>query len=71
MDGLKAQSVETVETRYSTVKKTSKAEVKSNISKIQRLKRDKWLYLLLIPGLVYFIIFKYLPMWGIVISFQN
>ncbi len=33
--------------------------------------RDKWLYLLLLPGLVYFLVFKYLPMWGIVISFEN
>ncbi len=33
--------------------------------------RDKWLYILLLPGLIYFIIFKYLPMWGIVISFEN
>ena len=35
------------------------------------LVRDRWLYLLLLPGLIYFIIFKYLPMWGIVISFEN
>ncbi len=35
------------------------------------LVRDKWLYLLLLPGLLYFIVFKYLPMWGIVISFEN
>ncbi len=35
------------------------------------LKRDCWLYLLLLPGLIYFIIFKYLPMWGIVIAFEN
>lgn len=35
------------------------------------IKRDKWLFLLLLPGLIYFIIFKYLPMWGIVISFEN
>lgn len=35
------------------------------------LLRDKWLYLLLLPGFVYFIVFKYLPMWGIVISFEN
>ena len=33
--------------------------------------RDRWLYLLLLPGLIYFIIFKYLPMWGIVIAFEN
>jgi len=35
------------------------------------LLRDKWLYLLLLPGFIYFIVFKYLPMWGIVISFEN
>ena len=35
------------------------------------VKRDRWLYLLLLPGLVYFIIFKYLPMFGIVIAFEN
>ena len=33
--------------------------------------RDRGLYLLLIPGVIYFVIFKYLPMWGIVISFEN
>ena len=35
------------------------------------LVRDRWLYLLLLPGLAYFIIFKYLPMFGIVIAFEN
>lgn len=33
--------------------------------------RDRWLLLLLLPGLIYFVIFKYLPMWGVVISFEN
>ena len=33
--------------------------------------RDRWLYVLLLPGLLHFLIFKYLPMWGIVISFEN
>lgn len=35
------------------------------------VRRDKWLYLLLLPGFLYFIIFKYLPMFGIVIAFEN
>ena len=26
--------------------------------------RDRWLLLLLLPGLIYFVIFKYLPMCG-------
>ncbi len=33
--------------------------------------RDKWLYVLLMPGLIYFVIFKYLPMWGVIIAFQE
>ncbi|CAM5731523.1 putative protein LplB [Streptomyces afghaniensis 772] [Streptomyces afghaniensis] len=44
---------------------------KPNLSKFQRILRDKWLYILLLPGLAYFIVFKYLPMWGIVIAFQD
>lgn len=35
------------------------------------LRRDKFLYLLMFPGLVFFILFKYVPMWGIVIAFQD
>lgn len=36
-----------------------------------RLRRDKWLYLLLLPGLLYFLVFKYVPMWGVLLAFQN
>jgi len=33
--------------------------------------KDKYLYILALPGLIYFLIFKYLPMWGITIAFQD
>ncbi|GIN71037.1 putative multiple-sugar transport system permease YteP [Bacillus sp. J14TS2] len=36
-----------------------------------RLWKDRWLYLFLLPGLVYFLVYKYMPMWGVLISFQN
>ncbi|WP_409346145.1 ABC transporter permease [Paenibacillus sp. MBLB4367] len=32
---------------------------------------DWELYAMLLPGIAFFIIFKYVPMWGIVIAFQN
>ena len=35
------------------------------------LRRDIWLYVLLLPGVLYFIFFKYLPMWGLVITFED
>lgn len=38
---------------------------------IAGIKRNKLLYLMILPGLLYFIIFKYLPMAGMVISFQD
>ncbi|WP_445667459.1 ABC transporter permease [Paenibacillus sp. FSL H8-0034] len=33
--------------------------------------RDKYLYVLALPMLAYFLIFKYVPMWGILIAFKN
>lgn len=33
--------------------------------------RDRFLYLLALPGIVFFILFKYVPLWGILISFQD
>lgn len=38
---------------------------------ISRIRKDKWLYVLLLPGLLYFLIFKYVPMWGVTIAFKN
>ena len=35
------------------------------------LKRDWLLYLLLLPGVIYFLLFKYLPIFGIIIAFKN
>jgi putative aldouronate transport system permease protein len=33
--------------------------------------RDRSLYLLALPMILYFLIFKYVPMWGLIISFQE
>ncbi|HEY5560272.1 MAG TPA: ABC transporter permease subunit [Clostridiaceae bacterium] len=38
---------------------------------IKYLKRDKLLYLMLVPGIAFFIIFKYVPMYGILIAFKE
>lgn len=35
------------------------------------LRRDRSLYLLALPGILFFLVFKYIPMWGIVIAFQD
>ncbi|KRE57376.1 ABC transporter permease [Paenibacillus sp. Soil750] len=38
---------------------------------LRDLRRDKYLYVLALPGVLFFLIFKFVPMWGVVISFQN
>lgn len=44
---------------------------KAKTSLWSEFKRDKYLYLLVLPGVLYFLIFKYYPMWGLVIAFQD
>lgn len=33
--------------------------------------KHRWLYVMLLPGLIYYIVFKYIPIWGVLIAFQN
>ena len=41
------------------------------MSTLQDFKQHIWLYALLLPGLLYFILFKYVPMGGLVIAFKD
>lgn len=36
-----------------------------------RLLKDRWMYFMLLPGILFFLLFKYGPMFGIVMAFQN
>ncbi|WP_337035332.1 sugar ABC transporter permease [Paenibacillus illinoisensis] len=38
---------------------------------LSALRRDRSLYLLALPGILFFLVFKFIPMWGIVIAFQD
>jgi putative aldouronate transport system permease protein len=53
------------------VKPIKPARVISTKGKLRKIKMDRWLYLMLLPGIIYFLLFKYGPMWGIVIAFQD
>lgn len=37
----------------------------------KKVKRNKLIYLMILPGIIYFLIYKYLPMYGLIISFQD
>ena len=43
----------------------------NSISLIKKIWRQKFLFVLMIPGLIYFFIFHYIPMYGVIISFKN
>ncbi|MGI8690960.1 MAG: ABC transporter permease [Thermomicrobiales bacterium] len=36
-----------------------------------RIWRERWMYLFILPGFVYFVIFRYLPLLGNIIAFQD
>ena len=60
---------ETIKVKQKITKNKTAKVKKQSIMKM--IKKDIWLYILLVPGILHFIIFKYAPMWGILISFQD
>lgn len=51
--------------------KQSRSRSRSSGSKWASIRKEWGLYLMLIPGLVFLLIFKYTPMYGLVIAFQD
>jgi putative aldouronate transport system permease protein len=48
-----------------------KARKPRRVSLRVRVVQYRWLYLLLLPGVLYFLIFRYAPMWGAQIAFRD
>lgn len=53
------------------VKAVTEANRADRLSVRTALVRYRWLYLMILPGIIYFAIFKYLPMYGLTIAFQD
>ncbi len=52
----------------------SKLQHKTQVNKkslLTRMWKERWLYVFLVPGIIYFIVYKYLPMWGILMAFMD
>lgn len=49
----------------------SSGEICLRNGKLREIKKYRLYYLLIIPGLLYFIVFKYLPMLGVVVAFKD
>ncbi|MDR6880992.1 sugar ABC transporter permease [Bacillus sp. 3255] len=60
------------ETQYAHRARPGKANKQSYIRKLIRdVRHNPYLYLLALPGMVFFLFFKYVPMWGVIIAFQD
>lgn len=55
------------------VDEETKAEIKARNRKKKwaDIKKNRALYLMILPGLLYFLVFKYAPMGGLIIAFQD
>lgn len=40
-------------------------------SALKKINKHKWLYIIFAPGALYFILFKYLPMWGVLVALKD
>ena len=52
----------------------TKTNVKTTISRGSRFRglwKYRWLYAFMLPGLLYFILFRYVPLWGLIMAFKN
>lgn len=47
------------------------AHAKTKAPLWQRMWRERWIYLLIAPGVIYFVLFQYLPLLGNIIAFQD
>lgn len=51
--------------------KRKKEALTAEASVGKRLIQQKWLFVMLIPGIIWMIVFNYVPMYGVVIAFQD
>lgn len=52
-------------------KAVSRVVLRPGSSLKRDVRRDTLLYVMLIPGILYFILFKYVPMYGVTVAFRN
>ena len=55
----------------SLASKTKSMKKRKKNSFFKEIRKNKWLYVLLLPGLIYFIVFCYMPMIGLYIAFVD
>lgn len=58
-------STNTIHSKQSSLRQSPLSEI------WQKLRKQKYLFVLMLPGLIYFLIFKYGPMYGLILAFKE
>ncbi len=59
-------------TRVQQGQRSSRKGIRAPLKRlVQELRRHYILYLMVLPGTVYFLVFQYYPMYGAIIAFKN
>jgi len=53
------------------MQKENNLPLKKPLKILKLFRQHPWLYIMCVPGVVYFILFRYVPMWGILIGFKD
>jgi len=54
-----------------TVINRAEIMVKKKVTLREHIAYNKWLYIMLLPGVIYFLLFRFAPMWGLSIAFVD
>ncbi|WP_240415085.1 ABC transporter permease [Paenibacillus periandrae] len=54
-----------------TIRASRSPSASARAALFRRMAKNRWLYIMLLPGIFYFLAFRYLPMWGVLIAFQD
>jgi putative aldouronate transport system permease protein len=56
----------------SNLSSVSRIRLKNSLRKVwAQIIKYRYMYLLTLPGFIYLLLFKFVPMWGLIIAFQN
>jgi putative aldouronate transport system permease protein len=64
-------SSETVQSPYANLEGIQDMRLTSRQRLLRRIWRERFIYMLVLPGVLFFLIFRYLPMFGLVLAFKD
>lgn len=64
-------SSETIRSPYADLEGIQDSRLNPRQRMLRRIWRERYIYMLVLPGVLFFLIFRYLPMFGLVLAFKD